>query len=82
MASGSSQVVRSWLGYTESAGGLFTSGNSVASVNALVIAREAAGYPKRATIYMSDETHSSIGRAAMDQNAFGRFPVINSSVSI
>ncbi len=34
---------RSWLGYPESAGRLFTSGGSAASVDAFVAAREAAG---------------------------------------
>ena len=41
-----------------------TSGGSAASVDALVAAREAAGYPERATVYMSDQSHSAHIRAA------------------
>ena len=57
--------IRRWLGYPESAGGLFTSGGSAASVDAFVAAREAAGNPERATVYMSDQSHSAFSRAAM-----------------
>ena len=56
--------IRRWLGYPESAGGLFTSGGSAASVDAFVAAREAAGHPERATVYMSDQSHSAHIRAA------------------
>ena len=70
-ASGPSQVeltvidwFRRWIGYPDSAGGLLTSGGSAASVNALVAAREAAGYPGRGTVYMSDQSHSAHIRAA------------------
>ncbi|MYE04270.1 MAG: aminotransferase class V-fold PLP-dependent enzyme [Bacteroidetes bacterium SB0662_bin_6] len=56
--------IRSWLGYPESAGGLLTSGGSAASLNAFVAAREAAGDPDRATVYMSDQSHSAQVRAA------------------
>jgi len=56
---------RRWLGYPEGAGGLFTSGGSAASVDAFVAAREAAGHPERATVYMSDQSHSALSRAAM-----------------
>ena len=72
VASGPSQLelvvidwFRRWLGYPESAGGLFTSGGSAASVDAFVAAREAAGHPERATVYMSDQSHSALKRAAM-----------------
>ncbi|MDE2914227.1 MAG: aminotransferase class V-fold PLP-dependent enzyme [Paracoccaceae bacterium] len=72
VASGPSQLelvvidwFRRWLGYPEGAGGLFTSGGSAASVNAFVAAREAAGHPERATVYMSDQSHSALARAAM-----------------
>ncbi len=72
VASGPSQLelvvidwFRRWLGYPESAGGLFTSGGSAASLDALVAAREAAGHPERATVYMSDQSHSVLSRAAM-----------------
>ena len=56
--------IRRWLGYPESAGGLLTSGNSEASLDAFVAAREAAGYLERATVYMSDQSHSAQVRAA------------------
>ena len=56
--------IRCWLGYPETAGGLFTSGGSAASVDALVAAREQAGHPERATVYMSDQSHSAHIRAA------------------
>ena len=72
VASGASQLelvvidwFRRWLGYPEGAGGLFTSGGSAASVDAFVAAREAAGHPERATVYMSDQSHSALSRAAM-----------------
>ncbi len=70
VASGPSQLelvvldwLRCWLGYPESAGGLLTSGGSSASLEALVAAREAAGHPDRATVYMSDQSHSALTRA-------------------
>ena len=56
--------IRRWLGYPESAGGLLTSGNSAATLDAFVAAREAAGHPERPTVYMSDQTHSTQIRAA------------------
>ncbi len=72
VASGPSQVelvvldwFRRWLGYPETSGGLLTSGGSAASVDAFVAAREAAGYPERPTVYMSDQSHSAQARAAM-----------------
>ena len=72
VASGPSQLelvvidwFRRWIGYSEGAGGLFTSGGSAASVDAFVAAREAAGHPERATVYMSDQSHSALSRAAM-----------------
>jgi glutamate/tyrosine decarboxylase-like PLP-dependent enzyme len=55
---------RQWLDYPESAGGLFTSGGSAASLDALVAAREAAGAPGRPSVYMSDQSHSALERAA------------------
>ncbi len=71
-ASGPSQVelvvidwFRQWLGYPEGAGGLFTSGGSVSTVDAFVAAREVAGHPERATVYMSDQGHVALRRAAM-----------------
>ena len=72
VASGPSQLelvvidwFRRWIGYPEGAGGLFTSGGSAASVDAFVAARESAGHPDRATVYMSDQSHSALFRAAM-----------------
>ena len=71
VASGPSQVelvvidwLRRWIGYPESAGGLLTSGGSAASLDAFVAARERAGHPERATVYMSDQSHSAQVRAA------------------
>ena len=55
---------REWMGYPESGGGLFTSGGSAANLVAIVAAREAAGNPSRGTVYMSGQTHGSVGRAA------------------
>lgn len=70
-ASGPSQVelivvdwFRRWLGYPEGAGGLFTSGGSAAAVDALVAAREWVEAPEPGCVYMSDQTHSAIFRAA------------------
>ena len=71
VASGPSQLelvvidwFRNWVGYPEGAGGLFTSGGSAASLDAFVAAREAAGHPDRASVYMSDQSHSAHVRAA------------------
>lgn len=55
---------RRWLGYPEGTGGLFTSGGSAASLEAITTAREAAGHPQGATAYMSDQSHSALRRAA------------------
>jgi aromatic-L-amino-acid/L-tryptophan decarboxylase len=70
-ASGPSQIelivldwFREWIGYPETAGGIFTSGGSAASLDAFVAAREAAGAPDRGTVYMSDQSHSALVRAA------------------
>ncbi len=70
-AGGSSQLeavvlgwFRNWLGYPETAGGVLTSGGSASTLNAFVTAREAAGNPERATVYMSDQSHSAQVRAA------------------
>ena len=72
VSSGTSQLeltvvewIRTWIGYPESAGGLLTSGGSAASVEALVTAREAAQHPDRPTVYMSDQSHSALKRAAL-----------------
>jgi glutamate/tyrosine decarboxylase-like PLP-dependent enzyme len=70
VASGASQLecvvidwFRQWLGYPDTAGGLLTSGGSAASLDALVAAREAAGNPENASVYMSDQSHSAQRRA-------------------
>jgi glutamate/tyrosine decarboxylase-like PLP-dependent enzyme len=55
---------REWVGYPEGAGGLFTSGGSAASLDALVAAREAAGAPDRPAVFLSDQSHSALERAA------------------
>ena len=44
--------------------GCWTSGGSAASFDAFVAARESAGHPERATVYMSDQSHSAHVRAA------------------
>ena len=72
VSSGTSQLelvvadwMRTWIGYPETAGGLLTSGGSAASVEAMVTAREAAGHPESPTVYMSDQSHSALRRAAL-----------------
>ena len=72
VSSGTSQLelvvvdwMRVWIGYPKTAGGLLTSGGSTASVEALVAAREAAGHPERPAVYMSDQSHSALKRAAL-----------------
>jgi glutamate/tyrosine decarboxylase-like PLP-dependent enzyme len=56
--------IRDWIGYPESAGGLFTSGGSAAILDALVAAREWAGAPDRPAVILGDQTHSAVERAA------------------
>ena len=55
---------RSWIGYPETAGGLFTSGGSAASLDGFVAARETAGAPMQPSVYMSDQSHTALIRAA------------------
>ena len=55
---------RDWLGMPETAGGLFTSGGSAATLNAMVAARHAAGNDERLVLYESDQCHASVHRAA------------------
>jgi glutamate/tyrosine decarboxylase-like PLP-dependent enzyme len=54
----------SWLGLPETGGGLLTSGGSAANLVALVTAREWAGNPPDPVLYLSDQGHSSLERAA------------------
>lgn len=72
VSSGTSQLelevtdwMRGWIGYPETGGGLLTSGGSAASVEAMVVAREAAGHPERPVVYMSDQSHGALKRAAL-----------------
>ena len=55
---------RQWIGYPASAGGLFTSGGSAAILDALVAAREHHGAPLRPAVFMGDQSHSALERAA------------------
>jgi len=57
---------RQWVGYPEQAQGVLVSGGSAANLTALACARERLIGPMddRAVIYMSDQTHSSVARAA------------------
>jgi glutamate/tyrosine decarboxylase-like PLP-dependent enzyme len=55
---------REWLGFPETGGGVLTSGGSAANLGALVTAREAAGNPVDPVVYVSDQGHSSLERAA------------------
>jgi aromatic-L-amino-acid/L-tryptophan decarboxylase len=58
--------IRKLAGYSETAGGIFLSGGSLANLSALVTARDALLKPaefSRAVVYGSDQTHSSLLRA-------------------
>ncbi len=55
---------RTWLGFPETGGGILTSGGSAANLCALVTAREWAGNPPNGMVYISDQGHSSLERAA------------------
>jgi glutamate/tyrosine decarboxylase-like PLP-dependent enzyme len=54
------------VGFPESAGGIFTSGGSLANLGALAAARERAGRDVAAggTLYVSEEGHASMDKAA------------------
>ncbi len=57
---------RQWVGYPEQAAGVLVSGGSAANLTALACARESrmGAMDERAMIYLSDQTHSSVARAA------------------
>jgi aromatic-L-amino-acid decarboxylase len=57
---------KQWIGYPQAAAGLLVSGGSAANLTALACAREVLVGPMddRAVVYMGDQAHSSIGRAA------------------
>ena len=59
------QWLRGFCGLPETAGGLFVSGGSVANITALVAARHSVleDRTEGATVYLSDQTHSSVDRA-------------------
>ena len=58
---------RTWLGMPAEAGGLFTSGGSVATLTAIAAARRLrlGGHDPRAIVYRSAECHSSVERALL-----------------
>ncbi|MDX6533403.1 MAG: hypothetical protein QOF68_1147 [Gaiellales bacterium] len=57
---------KQWVGYPPEASGLLVSGGSAANITALACARESLLGPMddSAVAYMSDQTHSSVARAA------------------
>src|SRR4051794_28850931 len=57
---------KQWIGYPRTAAGTLVNGGSVANLTALVCARENLTGPNdaRSVLYMSDQGHSSIVRAA------------------
>ena len=55
---------RDWLGYPAEGSGVLTSGGSAANLLAIVAAREAVGNPGRGTLYLSEQAHGSLPRAA------------------
>src|SRR4051794_3168633 len=58
--------LREWVGYPEGAGGVLVSGGSAANLTALACAREVrvGAMDGGAVLYMSDQTHNSLARAA------------------
>jgi glutamate/tyrosine decarboxylase-like PLP-dependent enzyme len=56
--------IREWIGIPEGGGGILTSGGSAANLIALVTARHWAGDPSNPVVYVSDQGHSSLERAA------------------
>lgn len=58
--------LRQWVGYPEDAAGVLVSGGSAANLTAIACAREArlGAMEPAAVLYLSDQTHSSVARAA------------------
>lgn len=58
--------LREWMGFPPEARGLFTSGGSMATFNAIVCARERhlGAEIRRGTLYTSDQAHHSVLKAA------------------
>ena len=63
------RVIAEIAGFPSGAGGCFVAGGSAGNLSALVVARDTAGYrrgraaPARPLIAVSDEAHSSVGKA-------------------
>jgi aromatic-L-amino-acid decarboxylase len=55
---------REWVGFPSTGGGALMSGGSAANLCALVTAREWAGNPPGGIVYLNDQGHSSLERAA------------------
>src|SRR5437588_2531320 len=58
--------LRAWMGFPSAARGLFTTGGSMATFNAIVCARERhlGAEIRRGTLYTSDQAHHSVLKAA------------------
>ncbi len=58
--------IRQWIGYPPGASGVLVSGGSVANLTALACARESriGAMDERSILYLSDQSHSSLARAA------------------
>jgi aromatic-L-amino-acid decarboxylase len=57
---------KKWIGYPESSAGILTSGGSAANMTALACARErtVGGMSDDLVVYVPDQTHASVARAA------------------
>jgi aromatic-L-amino-acid decarboxylase len=58
--------LRDWMGFPETAGGLFTTGGSMATFSAIVCAREhhLGSDMRRGVLYTSDQAHHSVAKSA------------------